>query len=162
MRPTSLVRTSVERGLMRSFGFKAFHKLLKKIVNVHEMSFDGLDRDASVSIPGSNLIFRVTVRDLVLLEDTSRKDKNDNPIFEGDRVRAKVQNEYGSWEMLEGVVLFDEEKWGFSVDFERSWSANLSGLVDEVEIIGNIFEHASPSVPTEGPPSEAPNGGPVL
>lgn len=110
------------------------------MVNVHELSFENLDKEAAVSLPDSKLVFRAIMRDLVLLEDTSRKDKNDTPIFEGDRIRAKVQNEFGSWEMLEGTVLFDEDKWGFGINFEQKSSLPLSGAVDEVEIIGNIFE----------------------
>ena len=137
----SLVRNAVEKNQLRSFGFRAFHQGLQKLVNVHELNFENLDREASVSLPGSPLVFRAVMRDLVLLEDTSRKDKNDLPIYEGDRVKAKVQNEFGSWEMLEGTVLFDDNKWGFAISFEQGSRLGLSGAVDEVEIIGNMFEY---------------------
>ena len=140
----SLVRNTPERGQTRSFGFRAYHKELKKLVRIHEVNFDSVENIATVSMLDESLpttAFRVHMKDLVLLEDTSRKDKNNKSIYEGDRVRAKVQNEFGSWEMLEGTVLFDENKWGFGVEFERKWNAALSGAVDEVEIIGNMFEN---------------------
>lgn len=151
----ALIRNAAERGQVRTFGFRAFHKGLQKLVHVHEANFDSLDNEAVVSLPGKSgfypqefpvSAFRTPMRDLVLLEDTSRRDKNNNQIYEGDRIRARVQNEYGSWENVEGVVLFDEGKWGFSVNFENGSGLPLTGVVDEVEIVGNIFEHAIQSL----------------
>ena len=153
----SLVRNAVERGELRTFGFRAFHKVLQKLVDVHECSFDGLDKDASVSVPGSPA-FKTSMRDLVLLEDTSRKDKNGNPIYEGDRVRASVQNHFGSWEVMEGVVLFDNEKWGFTINFESGSKLPYTGMVDNVEVISNIFEqHGGTRIPASEDRTSSPN-----
>ncbi len=140
----SLVRNAVEKNQLRTFGFRAFHRGLQKLVDVHELSFENLDREAQVSLPNSPVVFRAIMRDLVLLEDTSRRDKHDTPIYEGDIVRASVQNEFGSWEMMEGTVLFDDQKWGFGIDFEAGSSLPLTGAVDDVEIIGNMFNDEKP------------------
>ena len=137
----SLIRNAVEKKQLRAFGFRAFHKGLNKVVDVHELSFENLDKEASVSLPDSSLVFKVIMRDLVLLEDTNRADKNNKQIYEGDIVRAKVQNAFGSWEMLEGPVLFNDASWGFSIDFEHKSKLPLTGIVDDIEIIGNIFDH---------------------
>lgn len=138
----SLTRQSPDGEQKRIFALRGFHRTLKRVVEVHSCSFDSLDSDAIVSLTGTEERFTVKMRDLVLLEHTNRSDVNGNPIFEGHRVRGEVENEYGSWEMLEGTVLFDDNKWGFSIMFdeEESWPRELTGLVSGIEIIGNIFE----------------------
>jgi len=110
------------------------------MVFVHSASFESPEGEAMVSLPESSLVFRAKMKEVQLLEDTSREDMNGSPIFEGDVVRAMVQNEYGSFEQLEGPVKFDEMHWGFLVEFENRNSFELSGLVSDVEIIGNMFD----------------------
>jgi len=156
------MRDAVESGQLRTFGFRAFHRVLQELVDVHECSFDDLDKEASVSISGSSIMFKTPMRDLVLLEDTSRRDKNEKPIYEGDRVRARVQNLFGSWEMMEGVVLFDNEKWGFTINFESGSKLPYTGAVDNVEIIGNIFDYGGLGVSTRESETTPPDGETVL
>lgn len=138
----SLKRQSPDGEQTRIFALRGFYRPLKKVVEVHSCAFDSLDSEAIVSLTGSSERFPVKMRDLVLLEHTNRSDINGEPIFEGHIVRGEVENEYGSWEMLEGTVLFDDNKWGFSIlfDEEQKWPHELTGLVSRIEIIGNIFE----------------------
>lgn len=137
------MRTEKTKAESRSFGFRAYDSVLKTLVTVHACSFDSMDGEAAVSIIGSPVIFVTKMSNLTLLEHTSRQDVHGTPIYEGDIVRASVQNEYGSFEEREGPVLFNEYKWGFSVDFGENFALPLTGVVMDVEIVGNIFENAA-------------------
>lgn len=139
-KPVTLVRES-----RRSANYRAYHEGMNKLVNVHTISLEGPDGDAMVSLPGTSLVFRVLMGDLQLLEDTSRDDMHGVAIFEGDIIQGMVQNEYGSFQKLRGPVLFDENHWGFSVNFPESGALPFSGLVADIEVVGNLFE----SIPNE-------------
>lgn len=138
----SLLRRESMRDQNRTFGFRGFHTGMSRIVNVHSCNFDTLSGEAIVSLPEAKKKFTAKMRDLILLEDTSRIDMHGTPIYEGDLVEASVQNEFGSWEVLEGSVLFDEKKWGFSVEFSKNWDMEFSGQVMDVRVVGNVFDQS--------------------
>lgn len=136
----ALTRHSPLGDQRRTFAMRAYYGTLGKVVDVYSCGFDSLDSEAEVAVLGTSISFRVPMRDLVLLEHTNREDSRGVPIYEGDRVRATAQNEYGSWEIMEGTVLFDEERWGFTIAFDVTWPRDLTGFMQNVEVVGTIFD----------------------
>jgi len=134
-----LLRNEKIRDRSRVFGYRAYHKGFGRVVNVHSCGFDSLDDSAVVSLPEDGLRYVTTVGELVLLEDTSRTDMFETPIYEGDEILADVENEFGSWEMIQGTVLFDEKKWGFAIDFEGT-CLPLTGRLQNIQVVGNSFD----------------------
>lgn len=147
----ALLRDFPDQGLSRRMGYRAWHHGINKLVDVRSCSFESTGGEALVALPNQpKIAFRAYMRDLVLLEDTGRDDVKGNPIFEGDIVRASLQNEFGSFQIKEGPVFFDADKWGFLVEFDLDESIDITGIVVDAEVIGNIFEtHAEPILLTD-------------
>mgnify|MGYP001738758570 CR=1 FL=1 len=81
-----------------------------------------------------------SAEDLVLMQSTGLKDKNDKEIFEGDIVRQVRTQPITENETITGVVIMIEGAWLIMNDCEQL-ASYLWSETDENEIIGNVYEN---------------------
>lgn len=89
---------------------------------------------------GDGITYMVSAEDLVLMQSTGLKDKNDKEIFEGDIVRQVRTQPITENETITGVVIMIEGAWLIMNDCEQL-ASDLWSETDENEIIGNIYEN---------------------
>ena len=89
---------------------------------------------------GDGITYMVLAEDLVLMQSTGLKDKNDKEIFEGDIVRQVRTQPITENETITGVVIMIEGAWLIMNDCEQL-ASYLWSETDENEIIGNIYEN---------------------
>lgn len=89
---------------------------------------------------GDGITYMVSAEDLVLMQSTGLKDKNDKEIFEGDIVRQVRTQPTTENEVIIGVVTMLEGAWLIMNDCEQL-ASYLWSETDENEIIGNIYEN---------------------
>ena len=89
---------------------------------------------------GDGITYMVSAEDLVLMQSTGLKDKNDKEIFEGDIVRQVRTQPTTENEVIIGVVTMLEGAWLIMNDCEQL-ASDLWSETDENEIIGNIYEN---------------------
>ena len=89
---------------------------------------------------GDGITYMVSAEDLVLMQSTGLKDKNDKEIFEGDIVRQVRTQPITENETITGVVIMIEGAWLIMNDCEQL-ASYLWSETDENEIIGNIYEN---------------------
>ena len=89
---------------------------------------------------GDGITYMVSAEDLVLMQSTGLKDKNDKEIFEGDIVRQVRTQPTTENEVIIGVITMLEGAWLIMNDCEKL-ASDLWSETDENEIIGNIYEN---------------------
>lgn len=95
---------------------------------------------------GDGITYMVSAEDLVLMQSTGLKDKNDKEIFEGDIVRTT--RFLGRADEIGGFYEYEKDYLGVVKVLEGSWvidtgsdAVNLWSEIDENEVLGNIYEN---------------------
>jgi YopX protein len=106
---------------MREREYRAWHKTNKQWIDgFMELSL----------LAGLSMLFN-HVTDIEITEYIGRKDKNDKKIFERDRVN--IGRDEPGW------IIYDHTKSAWIVQSYAYWCYVYE--VDEIEIIGNVYEH---------------------
>ncbi|EAE7802267.1 hypothetical protein BKJ91_14825 [Listeria monocytogenes] len=119
---------------MRAIGFRAFVKETKKMLPVTDLCFNEIE---AVGVSGCGnakctlCVDWYNFDDVLLMQYTGLKDKNDKKIFEGDICWEEHNECYG-------VVKFEEGK--FLYVWENI-AEDLWEVADSIEIYGNIHEN---------------------
>lgn len=127
---------------MRQIKFRAWHKNLKKMVDVYQMVFDFATNRSRKELEEPDLITSVGKLHGIggsyeLMQYTGLKDKNGKEIYEGDILEWKSEEE-GSSDKYE--VTWNEEKCGFRAEWLRD-RKQMHSPENDFEIIGNIYEN---------------------
>ena len=95
---------------------------------------------------GDGITYMVSAEDLVLMQSTGLKDKNDKEIFEGDIVRTT--RFLGRADEIGGFYEYEKDYVGVVKVLEGSWvidtgivAVRLWSEIDESEVLGNIYEN---------------------
>ena len=126
-------------------GFRAWDVLAEKMIDeILMISFVrkeiiGKFSDGSTSVPLKFEDER-NGEDVILMQSTGLKDKNDKEIFEGDIVRQVRTQPITENETITGVVTMIEGAWLIMNDCEQL-ASYLWSETDENEIIGNVYEN---------------------
>ena len=123
--------------------YRAWDSVKKKFVEHFFITDNGLICNMERPTSGYNSPIPVEKSELILMQSTGLKDKNDKEIFEGDIL--KVANNDSSW--FE-VVKYDHDKAMFiSKEVNLKYEVPETPLYDlfspylfKVEVIGNIWE----------------------
>ena len=113
--------------------YRVWHKIEKRFVDLRNIDFElesiGYDCQGE-----ANYYDVAKFDEIVFQQFTGVKDKKGNEIYEGDRVRYKLNKNY----------FYDEVKWehnGWRVVNEKDdCSFPLITNLEDFEVIGNIFE----------------------
>ncbi len=111
---------------MRDIRFRAWDKVLKRMIGATVMDSFTIRNDGAYSTPN----------DIAIMQYTGLDDKNGKPIFEGDLINifggiCEIEFYEGSF----GYWIWKEDK------FRNFITATISDK-DEIEVIGNIYEDA--------------------
>lgn len=80
-----------------------------------------------------------SIEDLPIMQYTGIKDKYEKEIYEGDIVSIQVHDRL-NWNSITGKVVFLEGGW--TVEDVGNFAIALWSEVNEVEVIGNIYQNA--------------------
>jgi uncharacterized phage protein (TIGR01671 family) len=127
----------------REIKFRGWHTKAKKMFSAEEMAADQLTllpTGAFINVNSLNVrLSEIYPPDkFVPLQFTGHKDENGKEIYEGDVVRAEVEQTIGENAIAIGTVewCYDNH---WSIDF-GSESLELNAPI-EIEVIGNIYEN---------------------
>jgi uncharacterized phage protein (TIGR01671 family) len=113
--------------------YRVWHKIEKRFVDLRTIDFE-LDSIGYDCYREANYYDVAKFDEIVFQQFTGVKDKKGNEIYEGDRVRYKLNKNY----------FYDEVKWehnGWRVVNEKDdCSFPLITNLEDFEVIGNIFE----------------------
>lgn len=126
---------------MRKIKCKAYIKHLKKLVPVDVIDFLNEEVEVNTSEDGGASIYRFD--EIELMRYTELTDKNGKEIYEGDIL--KISNPYVG-DIISEVVWGGAEYPAFDLpnydgDTMNAFSAIQFNGEDEMEVIGNIYEH---------------------
>ena len=115
---------------MRDIKFRIYDKDRKAMYHLLEnkLSFGRFEGDRAVDWED---VFADKHEELEIMQYTGLKDKNGKEIYEGDI--AKYGNMTGKIMFLEG--------WFVLSDFEEQEEWTLAYILDEIEVIGNIYDN---------------------
>lgn len=115
--------------MMREIKFRAWNILIRKIVQWEEIE----------ALPAWKVLSNNNERQVLnAMQYTGMKDtKNVKEIYEGDYVKRTSLSPGG--ENIEGVVDFIE--CGFVITDRKTFAKPLFTEIDDIEIIGNIYEN---------------------
>ena len=119
--------------------FRAWVKEDKEMWPVHAIVYDNRIvwvEEPDNEDPSGCLLFD----NVILMQSTGLKDKNNKEIFEGDIVRQVRTQPTTENETITGVVTMIEGAWLIMNDGERL-ASYLWSETDETEIMGNIYEN---------------------
>lgn len=121
--------------------YRAWDKVFKEMVQVNALVFD--EQVIKVTYKNGN-IAKEDVKEYVLMQSTSLKDKNGKEIFEGDIVTDGDVTSDIKYHQTLGFYMIG--KYGFSVPFGQGVDVEyFEEFADSVsktfEVIGNIYEN---------------------
>lgn len=144
------------------FKFRAWHKGIKKMLNISNLNLSG---GVSTASDDKNTFYFLLIQDMNLMQCTGLKDKNGTLIYEGDIIRilytdwaskseedTRTIEQYKKDKSSIGKVCFIDDSWEivFWNSKYKEWnpSSIFEGKHGEKEIIGNI--HDNPELLTKG------------
>ena len=132
---------------MREIKFRAWNFKDKKMFSAEEMTKDQmaiLPDGHFANIDGQNTSRSIIYshEQMLPLQFTGLKDKNDKEIYEGDICSAGLKTPLGIV-MHRGVIIFNEKAGQFGLKLETELESVSDHVIknDSPEIIGNIYEN---------------------
>ncbi len=127
---------------MREIKFRAWDRGSKRMLFPLEITFLNYGvkpSDGWVVARGENWKFDTTEdgndEDIIIMQYTGLKDKNENEIYEGDIVKVTLSDDGDKQEWMEAQVFF--ENGAFKL-VNESFSVSVDSVC---EVIGNIYEN---------------------
>lgn len=136
----AILRISADQKNKRIIGFRAWHRGLRQMVHVRSCNFDIADEQAEIITPFSQTTSIAQMKELVLLQDTNSYAADGRHVYEGDIIVVELENQFGSFERCIGEVAFDEVIWGYNVKLFSGSGLPLTGRINVLDIIGNVFQ----------------------
>jgi hypothetical protein len=119
--------------------FRAWHSGRKTMFSADHMGKDQVtlmpDGQGFINVSGAHTSLSQLLSQMIPMQFTGLRDKNERDVFEGDIVRIHYPD-VGS-EPRHEVVIYRENSACFDTPFVEDW------LRAEFEVVGNIFEHPS-------------------
>ena len=132
---------------MREIKFRAWHKIAEKMTEVHSFTnIDYKDEDEYKYVVTSEEAVDDGVcwkyRDIVLMQYTGLKDKNEKEIYEGDVIKIEVKKRNkGDFPNLKNyLVVFEDFSFSYK-DNDGHYATPLNIFIKGVEVISNIYEN---------------------
>ena len=121
--------------------FRAWDSVEKKFVEHFFITDNGLICNMEKPTSDCKLLIPIEKSELILMQSTGLKDKNDKEIFEGDVLACKTDDE-----VINLNIFWDEEHALFMLESKKyNEQELLAELVENntypFEIIGNIYEN---------------------
>lgn len=118
--------------------YRAWDKVFKEMVQVNALVFD--EQVIKVTYKNGN-IAKEDVKEYVLMQSTSLKDKNGKEIFEGDILAFEtdegILNVNIFWDNKHALFMFESKKY----NEEELLAELVENNTYPFEIIGNIYEN---------------------
>lgn len=122
----------------RILKFRAWHQLTKEILPVETIDWDETQylTEVSAGYTWGEKFDPAKFSHLVLMQYTGLRDKNGKECYEGDKVKNRLTEHYGT------VVYTDEFATFNVVDEKGKWVCSMGAMnSDGFEITGNIYEN---------------------
>lgn len=134
---------------MRKFKFRAWNEFQMLSDKDLRKTAEELYTETGKSGQYENCIIIPNCEDIVVMQYTGFKDKNEKEIYENDIVKfldevtVKEEGYLDRTSVVEkvGVVVWDNEELGYNVDVKFENEYHYLCCCEEVEVIGNIYEN---------------------